>query len=142
MELQLSPVWMPQWALGNMDVAPAGLSLLHRPTVLSLDNSLLPLKVFRCSSHVRLFHAAPWTVALQAPLFMGISQAKTTEWVAIHLQGVNTDPGTDLGPSLFLEVDSLLFKPPGKPRVVVEMITLRKSNSSGYHLAFSPRAEW
>ena len=32
-------------------------------------------------SHVRLF-AAPWTVAHQAPLSMGILQARRLEWVA------------------------------------------------------------
>ena len=31
-------------------------------------------------SHVRLF-ATPWTVALQAPLFMGILQARILEWI-------------------------------------------------------------
>ena len=33
-------------------------------------------------SHVRLF-AAPWTVAHQAPLSMGILQARILEWVAM-----------------------------------------------------------
>ena len=32
-------------------------------------------------SHVRLF-AAPWTVAHQAPLAMGILQTRILEWVA------------------------------------------------------------
>ena len=32
--------------------------------------------------HVQLF-ATPWTVAHQAPLFMGILQARILEWVAI-----------------------------------------------------------
>ena len=34
-------------------------------------------------SHVLLFET-PWTVAHQAPLSMGILQARTLEWVAIH----------------------------------------------------------
>ena len=33
-------------------------------------------------SHVQLF-ATPWTVALQAPLSMGILQARILKWVAI-----------------------------------------------------------
>ena len=33
-------------------------------------------------SHVRLF-VIPWTVAHQAPLSMGFSQARILEWVAI-----------------------------------------------------------
>ena len=33
-------------------------------------------------SHVQLF-ATPWTVAYQAPLSMGILQARILEWVAI-----------------------------------------------------------
>ena len=33
-------------------------------------------------SHVHLF-LTPWTVAHQAPLSMGILQARTLEWVAI-----------------------------------------------------------
>ena len=43
-------------------------------SVLSLPSQLL--------SHVRLF-VTPWTVACQAPLSMGILQARILEWVAI-----------------------------------------------------------
>ena len=35
-----------------------------------------------CFSHVRLF-AMLWTVALQAPLSVGILQARILEWVAM-----------------------------------------------------------
>ena len=34
-------------------------------------------------SHVRLF-VTPWTVACQAPLSMGVLQARILEWVAVH----------------------------------------------------------
>ena len=35
-------------------------------------------------SHVQLFET-PWTIAQQAPLSMGFSQARILEWVAISL---------------------------------------------------------
>ena len=38
-------------------------------------------------SHVRLF-VTPWTVAHQAPLSMGILQARLQEWVAVSFQGI------------------------------------------------------
>ena len=39
--------------------------------------------------------AAPWTVALQAPLVHGIFQARILEWVAISFPGDLTDPGIE-----------------------------------------------
>ena len=40
------------------------------------------LCVYLFLSHIRLF-ATPWTIAHQAPLSMGITQASTLEWVAM-----------------------------------------------------------
>ena len=42
-------------------------------------------------SHVRLF-ATPWTVAHQAPLSMGILQARILDWVAIFSSTVSSWP--------------------------------------------------
>ena len=43
-------------------------------------------------SHVQL-HAILWTVACQAPLSMGIPQAKTLEWVTMPSSRDLSDPG-------------------------------------------------
>ena len=45
-------------------------------------------------SHVQLF-ATPWTVAHQAPLSMGILQARILEWVAVPYSRVLPNPGTE-----------------------------------------------
>ena len=63
-------------------------------------------------SHVRLF-VTPWTLALQAPLFMGILQARILEWVAMPSSRVLPDPGIKPR-SPTLQVDALPFKPPKK----------------------------
>ena len=42
-------------------------------------------------SHVRLF-VTPWTAALQAPLSMGILQARILEWVAISSSRRSSQP--------------------------------------------------
>ena len=42
-------------------------------------------------SHVPLF-VTPWTVARQAPLSMGILQAKILEWVAMSSPRVSSHP--------------------------------------------------
>ena len=61
-------------------------------------------------SCVRLF-SIPWTVACQAPLSMGILQARILEWVAIL--GDLPNPGIEPG-SPALQADSLLSEPTGK----------------------------
>ena len=43
---------------------------------------MLLLCVRLVASHVQLF-ATPWTVARQAPLSMGILQARVLEWIAV-----------------------------------------------------------
>ena len=42
-------------------------------------------------SHVQLF-AIPWTVACQAPLFMGILQARILQWIAMPSQRGSSQP--------------------------------------------------
>ena len=49
----------------------------------------------------------PWTVAHQAPLSMGIVQARTLEWVAMPSSRGSFQPGIKPR-SLTLQVDSLL----------------------------------
>ena len=46
-------------------------------------------------SHVRLF-ATPWTVACQAPLFMGFSRQEYWSWCHALLQGVLLIQGSKL----------------------------------------------
>ena len=48
-----------------------------------------------CFSRVRLF-ATSWMVAHQAPLSMGILQARILEWVAISFTRGLPNPGTKL----------------------------------------------
>ena len=43
-------------------------------------------------SHVQFF-ATPWTVALQAPLSMGILQVRILEWVAVPSSRESSQPG-------------------------------------------------
>ena len=59
--------------------------------------------------------AAPWTVACQAPLFMGILQARTLEWVAMPFSRGSSQPRNGTR-SPALQVDSLPAEPPGKPK--------------------------
>ena len=47
--------------------------------------------VLRCFSHVLLF-VTPWTVARQAPLPMGILQARILEWVAMPSSRGSSQP--------------------------------------------------
>ena len=47
--------------------------------------------VLSCFSQVQLF-ATPWTVARQAPLSMGILQARMLEWVATHSSRGSSQP--------------------------------------------------
>ena len=58
----------------------------------------------------------PWTVARQAPLSMGILQARIMEWVAMpSSSGDLPNPGIKhLSPAM--QADSLPSEPPGKPQ--------------------------
>ena len=57
----------------------------------------------------------PWTVAHQAPLSMGILQARIMEWVAMPFPlGDLPNPGIEPR-SPALQADSLPSEPPGKP---------------------------
>ena len=63
-------------------------------------------------SCVQLF-VTPWTVAHQAPLSMGILQAKILEWVAMPSSRGSSQPGIE-PKSPKLQVDSLPSEPPEK----------------------------
>ena len=56
--------------------------------------SIITICVLGHFSHVQLF-ATLRTVAHQAPLSMGILQARKLEWVAISSPGDLPDPGTE-----------------------------------------------
>ena len=64
-------------------------------------------------SRVRL-SVIPWTAGHQAPLSMGILQARTLEWVAMRSSRDLPNPGIKPR-SLSLQVDSLPTEPAGKP---------------------------
>ena len=70
-----------------------------------------------------------WTVARQAPLSMGILQARILEWFA--MPSSRDLPNPEIEPrSPALQVDSLLSKLPGKPRNKVESSKIKKSHQS------------
>ena len=70
--------------------------------------------VLSCFNCVQLF-VTPWTAACRAPLSMGILQARILEWVAMPSSRGLHNP--ELEPrSPVLQTDSLLPKPPGKPK--------------------------
>ena len=80
--------------------------------------SLLPsenkvLGLYLVAQSCRLFETS-WTVAHQAPLSMGILQARILEWVAMLSSRVSSQPRdyTQVSP---LQVNSLPSEPPGKP---------------------------
>ena len=75
-----------------------------------------PITVLSHSSRVWLF-ATPWTVAHQAPLSMGILQARILEWAACLPPGDLPNPGMEPG-SPALQVNSLPSEPQGSPITV------------------------
>ena len=65
---------------------------------------------------VQLF-VTPWTVACQAPLSMGILQARILEWIAISSsRGSSQARDQTLLHLLHWQVGSLSLAPPGKPK--------------------------
>ena len=59
--------------------------------------------------------ATPWTVACQAPLSMGCSRQEYWSGLPFPPPGDRPDPGIE-PTSPALQVDSLSFEPPGKPK--------------------------
>ena len=62
---------------------------------------------------VRLF-VTPWTAALQAPLPVGILQARTVEWVAMPFSRGSSQPRDQTQVSA-LQADAFPSEPPGEP---------------------------
>ena len=71
--------------------------------------------VLICFSYVQLF-ASPWTVAHQAPLSIGILQARILEWVAMPSSRGSSQPRdqTYVLCLLHWQTGSLPLVPPGK----------------------------
>ena len=67
-------------------------------------------------SRVRL-SVTPWTVARQAPLFMGFSRQEYQSGLPFPSPGNLPNPGIKPRPPA-LQADSLLPEPPGKPHVL------------------------
>ena len=72
-------------------------------TVVSVSRSVMPDSV------------TLWTVARQAPLFMGFSRQEYWSGKLLLSAGDLPDPGIEPG-SPALQADSLLSEPPGKPK--------------------------
>ena len=70
-----------QLHLGNRCCSTLITFSLSELLVMPATADIVKVKV-KLLSRVRLF-ATPWTVAYQAPLSMGILQARVLEWVAI-----------------------------------------------------------
>ena len=89
-----------------------------RPSVkLPMVGWMTPHAVLCCASslsRVWLF-SIPWTVAHQAPLFMGILLARILEWVAYPFSRGSSWPRNPTR-SPALQADSLLTEPSGKPK--------------------------
>ena len=64
-------------------------------------------------SRVRLF-ATPWTVAYQAPPFMGFSRQEYWSGLSFPSPGDLPDPGIEPGSPTF-QADALTSELPGKP---------------------------
>ena len=64
----------------------------HTHTSWRLDFLTLEVKVLSHSVESKLF-MTPWTVPRQAPLSMGILQARILEWVAIPFSRGSSQPG-------------------------------------------------
>ena len=71
--------------------------------------------VTTCAVHIHVcLFATLWTVAHQAPLSVGILQARILEWVALPSPGGSSQPRIEARcPAL--QVDSSPSEPPGKP---------------------------
>ena len=89
-------------------------------------------KKVKALSHVRLF-ATPWTVAHQAPPFMGFSRQEYWSGWPFPSPGDLPDPGIE-PKSPALQADALTSEPPGKLRLT-ETSGPQKFCSSSYRTA-------
>ena len=91
LQLYVTEADMEILTVGNLLIPENRICVIHficRVWKVSLCKSSPPELTTQCCawliSHVPLF-AAPWTVACQAPLSMGILQARILEWVAMPI---------------------------------------------------------
>ena len=89
--------------------------LTHIPEIRKRENRMSVCCHFSC---VQLF-VTLWTVARQAPLFMGFSRQEYWSGLPFPSPGDLLNPGTILEPGIepgspALQAYSLLFEPPGK----------------------------
>ena len=119
----------------------------YRPSVLKYFKCLcLEISCFLCTRVCPVLNhsvvsdsVTPWTVAHQAPLSMGIPQARTLEWVAMPSSRGSSNPGIEpTSPlSLTLQVNSLPTEPPRKP-CRYSMLLLLLSHFSRVRLCATP----
>ena len=76
--------------------------------------------------HFRLF-ATPWTVAYQAPPFMGFSRQECWSGLPFPSQGDLRDPGIDPR-SPTLQACTFPSEPPGKPLAKCKSVSLRTTS--------------
>ena len=81
--------------------------------------------------------ATPWIVACQAPLSMGILQARILEWVAMPPRG-SSQP-RDQTQVFCISGDSLSTEPPGKPDIQIIVMSFKKSFSVFHNIWSSLR---
>ena len=81
---------------------------------------LLTMSIVKSLSHVRLF-ATPWTVACQAPPFMGLSRQEYWSGLPFPSPGDLPDPGIEPGAPA-LEADTLPSEPPGKSSISMSIL--------------------
>ena len=87
---------------------------MEEPKASYLDSTLPKVKVKVTSlSCVRLF-VTPWTVAYQAPPYMGFSRQEYWSGLPFPSPGDLPEPGLEPG-SPALQTDALPSEPPGKP---------------------------
>ena len=87
---------------------------MEEPKASYLDSTLPKVKVKVTSlSRVRLF-VTPWTVAYQAPPYMGFSRQEYWSGLPFPSLGDLPEPGLEPG-SPALQTDALPSEPPGKP---------------------------
>ena len=79
-----------------------------------MNEQIIVFMKVKSLSRVRLF-VTPWTVAYKAPPSMGFSRQEYWSGLPFPSPGDLPNPGTEPR-SPVLQADSLLSKPPGKPK--------------------------
>ena len=92
---------------------PLLFNMLSRLVITFLPRIKVKGKV-KSLSHVQLF-GTPWTVAHQAPLFMGFSRQEYWSGLPFPYPGDLPDPGIEPMSST-LQADALTSESPGKPK--------------------------